>query len=141
MPKFVVEYNLDYVHTVTVGVEANDADEACAKAEAAFDAATLWDNTAKMPLLYDDFEEVDGGQPLAFTATPVDEWPSPDGSVRHLMLRAEARQMVALLKDIAQRCPLDGSALAAWPEHALVPVNLSKALVEHIRHFARLLDA
>lgn len=141
MPKFVVEYNLDYVHTVEVGVEADTPAAACARAQAAFDDGTLWDNTPDLPLLYDDFEEVEGGQPLAFTATPVEQWPAPDGSVLHLTLRAAARQRLTLLQDIEQRCPLDRANLDARPDHDPVAAGLTKALIERIRHFARLTGA
>lgn len=51
MKKFVVSYELDYVHTVRVGVIALDAETAKNTAEEAFDAGTLWDNMPEMPLL------------------------------------------------------------------------------------------
>jgi hypothetical protein len=90
MKKFVVSYDLDYVHTVRVGVTAPDAEAAKKTAEEAFDAGTLWDNTADMPLLYDDFEEVDLGHVLAFEAQEVEDFPEPAACVREIIQRDKA---------------------------------------------------
>lgn len=57
MKTFIVEYELDYTHRVQVGVTARSECDALRKAEKAFDNATIWDDTADMPLLYDDYEE------------------------------------------------------------------------------------
>jgi hypothetical protein len=90
MKKFVVSYELDYVHTVRVGVTAPDAEAAKKTAEEAFDAGTIWDNTADMPLLYDDFEEVDLGHVLSFEAQEVEEFPEPAACVREIIQRDKA---------------------------------------------------
>ena len=41
--KFVVSYVLDYVHAVSVGIEAKDQAEALDIAEQAFNDALIWD--------------------------------------------------------------------------------------------------
>ena len=43
--KFIVSYEIGYVHRVTVGIEALDETEAQQRAEQAFNDATLWDDT------------------------------------------------------------------------------------------------
>lgn len=68
--KFAVTYELAYTHRVVVGVTAGNAEDAIAIAEEAFDAATIWDNAADMPLLFDDFEE-DEAKSLVFSAEEV----------------------------------------------------------------------
>lgn len=67
---YMVGYSLDYAHRVVVGFRAASADAACAIAQAAFDAGTLWDDTPDIPLLYDDYEELDA-QVVRFDATEV----------------------------------------------------------------------
>lgn len=60
MKKFEVSYTLPYRHGVTVGITAKSAEEAIRIADAAFTDCSLWDDSEEMPLLYDDFEEVEG---------------------------------------------------------------------------------
>ena len=50
-------YTLQYLHRVTVGLEADDPESALRIAQQAFDEGLIWDDTPAMPLLYDDFEE------------------------------------------------------------------------------------
>ena len=56
--KFVVSYVIDYIHQVSVGIEAQDQAEAQQIAEQAFNEALIWDDTETMPLLSDDYHEV-----------------------------------------------------------------------------------
>ena len=56
--KFVVSYEIEYVHRVSVGIEATDQAEAQQIAEQAFNEALIWDDTETMPLLSDDYHEV-----------------------------------------------------------------------------------
>jgi hypothetical protein len=88
LPKFpfVVEYELNYVHRVVVGIMAADGSSAVEAAQAAFDAGTIWDNSDDIPLLYDDFEEEDGNK-LEFTARRVDRFPTPDSSLKEVQRR------------------------------------------------------
>jgi hypothetical protein len=46
---FVVSYEIDYVHRVSVGVEAESPEAAQQIAEQAFNEATIWEDTAAMP--------------------------------------------------------------------------------------------
>jgi hypothetical protein len=48
--KFIVSYEIGYVHRVAVGIEALNETEAQQLAEQAFYDATLWDDTEAMPL-------------------------------------------------------------------------------------------
>ena len=78
--KFAVTYEIDYTHRVVVGVTAPNAEIAKQLASDAFDQGSIWDSTQEMPLLFDDFEEVDG-ETLCFSAEEVLEFPEPDASV------------------------------------------------------------
>lgn len=102
MPKFLVSYDLPYRHRVTVGVTARSAAQASKKAEEAFDACTIWDNTKAMPLLSDSYDEDGGaGEPLEFIAEPVTDFPKEDGTVRHGTLAAAGDKMFTALDAIA----------------------------------------
>jgi hypothetical protein len=105
MPKFTVSYSLRYDHVVLVGVEADDADDASSKAQAAFDDGTIWDDTSAMPLLMDDWTECDNNT-LMFEAVEVAELPPPDSSVAGYRRHGAARRMLELLRRVAVRCPV-----------------------------------
>jgi hypothetical protein len=83
MKKYLVEYELPYVHTVQVGIEAESDADAIAQAREAFLQASIWDNTPDMPLLYDQYEEAAPiKHELEFKVVDeVDAWPEPDFSV------------------------------------------------------------
>ena len=83
MKKFAVSYAIDYVHRVVVGVTAADSNSAIAIASQAFDEGLIWDDTSEMPLLFDDYEEIDG-ETLRYTAEEVSEFPEIDSSVKHI---------------------------------------------------------
>jgi len=53
LQKFAVSYTIPCEHRVSVGVTATAADEAIARVREAFDAGTVRDDTAEMPLLED----------------------------------------------------------------------------------------
>ncbi len=122
--RFVIEYELDYKHRVQVGVVASSADEAAELAECAFNSGTLWDDTAEMPLLFDDYEEAEGNNVLLFqVVTTVKEWPAPDASVISIHRGEEAMLAARYLVEAVNGArsegkPLDlgqayGAALAA----------------------------
>lgn len=91
--KFVVRYRLPYLHEVEVGIEAPNAQIAQKRAQRLFDAVTLWDDTERVPLLRDAFDEDEArGAPLVFEAEEVEEWPAPDASVLDMRRRAHARE-------------------------------------------------
>ncbi|THD11384.1 hypothetical protein [Metallibacterium scheffleri] len=96
MSKFVVSYELPYVHHVRVGIEAEDAERARAAAEDLFNSADLWNDTPDMPLLMDEYEEDgDAGTVLEFEAVHVEEWPDIDGSVKEIHRHGSADAFVA----------------------------------------------
>lgn len=96
--KYVVEYQLPYVHFVQVGVMAESSAAAIKAASIAFDSGTIWDNTPSMPLLTDLYEEVgDAGEPLKFEAEQVEEWPQPDSTVRQIERENAAMETCRLL--------------------------------------------
>ena len=98
MKNFIVEYVLAYDHVVQVGVRAATKLSACLKAEKAFDAGTIWDDTPDMPLIYDDYEEGADSSALTFTAMEVKELPAKSPSVVTAQLHAKARKMQAALQ-------------------------------------------
>jgi len=91
--KYVVQYTLPYEHRVMVGIEADSPDEAIRKAESLFDAGDIWQDTAGVPLLLDDYDET-GDCPLHFTVEQEladdEPWPGPDASVTTLRRRESA---------------------------------------------------
>lgn len=96
--KYVVEYQLPYVHFVQVGVMAESSAAAIKAASIAFDSGTIWDNTPSMPLLTDLYEEVgNAGEPLKFEAEQVEEWPQPDSTVRQIERENAAMETCRLL--------------------------------------------
>lgn len=101
--KFVVRYQLPYVHEVVVGITTSSSRRAEELARRLFDNGTIWDDTKSVPLLRDEFDEgemdgSDGGQ-LEFSAEAVDTWPALDSSVFELRRRAHARRASQLLVD------------------------------------------
>ena len=102
--KYLVEYVLPYEHICRVGVEAESEDAACAKAQERFENGTLWDDAPDMPVLYDDYEEVDGSA-LEFRATECEggQYPEPDVTVKILQRRNWANRAAELLIEAYRR--------------------------------------
>lgn len=98
---YVVEYELPYTHRVQVGVYADSPESASEKAEAAFNEATIWDNSPAMPLLYDDFDESDDvGAALEFNVVEEGkEFPEPAPSVQAIHRDNAGRNTLAALKN------------------------------------------
>ncbi|WP_342335219.1 hypothetical protein [Burkholderia pseudomallei] len=139
LPAFMVGYSLDHTHRVVVGIRASNADAACAIARAAFDAGTLWDDTLDMPLLYDDYEELDG-QVLNFDATPVATLPAADVSVSEVKLHAAAHRLLAFARLADSRLPLP-AAIEAWHPDTLVPMTVTAEQARELRVLLGRLDA
>ena len=115
MTRYIVQYVLDYQHRVQVGIHAASPEAATEKAQAAFDTATLWDDTVRMPLLFDDYEETDG-QPLIFeVVAQVDAWPEPESSVLRQRREAAAMRACALLVEAYRRGEESGGSIA-WED-------------------------
>ena len=71
-----------------------------------FDQGDIWQDSAEVPLPYDDFEEKgDVGVPLAFTVEDevCGDWPEPDASVKAIRRRDAAFQAVHLLIEAYRR--------------------------------------
>jgi len=115
MTRYIVQYRLDYVHRVQVGIEADSPEAAIEQAETAFNDATLWDDTARLPLLFDDYEEIDG-QPLIFeVVAEVETWPEPESSVLHQRRSAAAERACRLLVEAYRRGEESGGSIA-WED-------------------------
>ena len=73
----MVEYTIPYEHRVMVGIKAKSSDAALGLAKERFADGSIWDDTATMPLLFDDYEETDApGVPVEFKVVEeVKEWP------------------------------------------------------------------
>lgn len=104
--RYIIQYTLPYEHRVMVGIEAETREAAITKAGELFDQGDIWQDSAEVPLLYDDFEEKgDAGVPLEFTVEDevCGDWPEPDASVKAIRRRDAAFQAVRLLIE-AYRC-------------------------------------
>lgn len=102
LKKFIVEYELPYTHRVQVGIQAEDEAAAIQIASEQFDAGSIWDDRACMPLLFDDYEENgDAGIPLEFEVVDVisadGDFPKPDNSVLAIRKRDHANKAAVLL--------------------------------------------
>lgn len=104
--RYIIQYTLPYEHRVMVGIEAGSREAAIAKAGELFDQGDIWQDSAEVPLLYDDFEEKgDAGVPLEFTVEDevCGDWPEPDASVKAIRRRDAASQAVRLLVEAYRR--------------------------------------
>ena len=100
--KHIVQYTLPYEHRVMVGIEAETAEAALEIAERLFENCGIWDDTAEVPLLYDDYDEDgDSGEPLTFTVEQTlgsdESWPEASACVRALRRRDAAFRAAQLL--------------------------------------------
>ncbi len=86
-------------HSIRVALRT-PGDAAIAKAGELFDQGDIWQDSAEVPLLYDDFEEKgDAGIPLEFTVESevTEDWPDPDASVKAIRHRDATFQAAHLL--------------------------------------------
>ena len=112
--KYVIQYTLPYEHRVMVGIEADNSDEAVRKAETLFDQGDIWQDTATVPLLLDDYEET-GDSSLLFTVEQTlrddEPWPTPDPSVVTLRRRDAACLASRLLVEAYRRGEARGGSI------------------------------
>jgi hypothetical protein len=108
--KFVVSYQIDYVHRVSVGIEAQDQAEAQQIAEQAFNEALIWDDTETLPLLSDDYHE-SGDESMVWECEPVEHYPEPDHSVRQLKKEQAAFRVCRGLIEAYQKGDASGGSI------------------------------
>jgi hypothetical protein len=120
---FVVSYGIDYVHRVSVGITADCPEAAQQLAEQAFNDATIWDDTAAMPLLSDDYLE-SGDESLVWECVAVSQWPEPDYSVRQLKKEQAAMRVCRGLVEAYQQGEANGGSIDWDKLDQLIPVAL-----------------
>ena len=121
--KFIVSYVLDYVHQISVGIEAQDQAEALQIAEQAFNEAFIWDNTEAIPLLSDEYLE-SGDESMVWQCEQVEHFPDPDHSVRALSREKAAFRVCRGLVEACQRGETSGGSVDWEDLELLIPVAL-----------------
>ncbi|WNB74098.1 hypothetical protein [Methylomonas koyamae] len=120
---FVVSYEIDYVHRVSVGISADSPEAAQQIAEQAFNEATIWDDTAAMPLLSDEYLE-SGDESLVWECVDVEQLPEPDHSVRQLKKEQAAMQVCRGLVEAYQQGKANGGSIDWENLDQLIPMAL-----------------
>jgi hypothetical protein len=121
--KFVVSYEIDYVHRVSVGIEAQDQAEAQQIAEQAFNEALIWDDTETLPLLSDDYHE-SGDESMIWECERVEQFPEPDHSVKQLKQEQAAFQVCRGLIEAYQQGETSGGSIDWEDLEPLLPLAL-----------------
>ena len=121
--KFVVSYQLDYVHSVSVGIEAHNQAEAQQIAEQAFNDAVIWDDTEAIPLLSDDYIE-SGDERMVWECELVEHYPEPDHSVQRLKQEQAAFRDCRGLIEAYQRGEASGGSIDWEDLDLLLPLAL-----------------
>ena len=105
LSKFIVTFEIDYLHRVEIGVDAHNVDAALQLAESAFNTGTLWDEHSPEKLLHDDFHEE--GEAMERYVTQLDDrpFPRPDASVHELELHTRARSLLDFCRMISDAAP------------------------------------
>ena len=121
--KFVVSYQLDYIHQVSVGIEAQDQAEAIQIAEQAFNEALIWYDTEAMPLLSDDYHE-SGDERIVWECERVEQFPEPDHSVQQLKQEQAAFRVCRGLIEAYQQGEASGGSIDWEDLDQLLPLAL-----------------
>ena len=122
--RFFVSYEIDYVHRVSVGVIAEHPEQARQLAEQAFNNATIWDDTPIMPLLSDEFHEVED-ESLIWECVEVDQWPAADHSIQQLKQDHTAMQVCRSLVTAYETGEACGGGINWRDLEVLLPLALS----------------
>jgi len=120
---FVVSYEIDYVHRVSVGIAADSPEVAQQIAEQAFNDATIWDDKVAMRLLSDEYHE-SGDESLLWECVAVEQWPEPDHSVRQLKKEQAAMRVCRGLVEAYQQTEANGGSIDWENLDQLIPVAL-----------------
>ena len=120
---FVVSYEIAYVHRVSVGITADSPEAAQQIAEQAFNDATIWDDTAAIPLLSDEYHEVED-ESLVWESVAVEQLPEPDYSVRQLKQEQAAMRVCRGLVEAYQQGETSGSSIDWEVLDQLIPLAL-----------------
>ena len=121
--KFVVSYEIEYVHRVSVGIEAQDQAEAQQIAEQAFNEALIWDDTETLPLLSDDYFE-SGDESMVWECEQVEQFPEPDHSVKQLKKEQAAFRVCRGLIEAYQQGEASGGSIDWEDLDQLLPLAL-----------------
>ncbi|EIC28494.1 hypothetical protein [Methylomicrobium album] len=93
-----------------MGIEAESPEAAQQIAEQAFNEAPIWDDTAAMPLLADDYQE-SGDERLVWEGVAVERWPAPDTSVQQLKKEQAAMQVCRGLVEAYRQGEANGGSI------------------------------
>ena len=118
--KFIVSYEIDYIHRVSVGIEALNETEAQQLAEQAFNDATIWDDTEALPLLSDDYYE-SGDESMVWECEAVEHYPAADHSVQQLHKEQAAFRVCRGLIEAYQQGEASGGAIQWEDLDELIP--------------------
>jgi hypothetical protein len=121
--KFIVSYQLDYVHSVSVGIEAQNQAEAQQIAKQAFNEALIWDNTEALPLLSDDYHESED-EYMVWECERVEQFPEPDHSVQRLKQEQAAFRVCRGLIEAYQQGEASGGSIDWEDLDQLLPLAL-----------------
>jgi len=110
--KFMVSYEIEYVHRVSVGITAANPHQAQQLAEQAFNVGTIWDNTKTMPLLSDDYHEFEEER-LDWECVEVNDFPEPDNSVLQINREQAAFRVCRGLLEAFERAEVEGGVISS----------------------------
>lgn len=140
LPAFIATIDVDYVQRVVVGVEASHREHAMQLLKRAFDAGTLWNDSATLPILMHAFEPVNPDGPMQLASLDeVDELPPPDPSVATMRCIGASHALLRFARTI------DASYVEAGPQpdrdskHVAIQIPIDELM--QVRKLLRSLEA